>query len=62
MIAIGRLSMLSKHEVNQRLHGLSGVRIDSSDSGWPLGGSKTRMESSASKDTPQLNQQGFYSS
>ena len=52
MIAIGRLKMLSKHEADQRLHGLSGVGIDSPGSGWPLGGSKTRMESSASKDTP----------
>ena len=52
MIAIGRLSMLSKHEANQRFHGLSGVGIDSLGSGWSLGGSKTRMESSASKDTP----------
>ena len=33
MIAIGRLSTLSMHEENQRLHGLSGVGIDSSDSG-----------------------------
>ena len=40
MIAIGRLSMLSKHEANQRLHGLSGVGMDSPDFGWPLGGSK----------------------
>ena len=31
-------------------------------SGWPLGGSKTQMESSASKDTPHPNQRGFYSS
>ena len=51
MIAIGHLSMLSKHEANQRLHGLSGVGIDSTGSGWPLGGAKTRMESSVSKDT-----------
>ena len=52
MIAIGRLSVLSKHESDQRLEGLSGVGIDSPGSGWPLGGSKTRMESFASKDTP----------
>ena len=52
MIAIGRLNVLSKHEANQRLHGLSGVRIDSPGFGWSLGGSKTRMESSTSKDTP----------
>ena len=62
MIAIGRLSMLSKREANQRLHNLSGVGIDSLGSGWPIGGSKTRMKSSASKDTPQLNQRGFYPS
>ena len=46
------LSMLSKCELDQRLHGLSGVGIDYSWSGWPLGGSKTRMESFASKDLP----------
>ena len=44
--------MLSEHESDQRLEGLSGVGIDSLGFGWPLGGSKTRMESSASKDTP----------
>ena len=48
---IGRLSVLSKHGADQRLHGLSGVGIDSPGFGWPLGGSKTRMESSTSKDT-----------
>ena len=51
MIAIDHLSVLSKHELDQRLHGLSGVGIDYPCSGWTLGGSKTRMESSASKDT-----------
>ena len=56
MIAIGHLNVLSKHEANQRLHGLSGVGIDSPGFGWSLSGSKTRMESSASKDTPcQIN-------
>ena len=56
MIAIGRLSVLPKHESDQRLEGLSGVRIDLPGSGWRLGGSKTRMESFASKDTPcQIN-------
>ena len=52
MIAIDHLSVLSKHESDQRLDGLSGVGIDYPCSGWPLGGSKTRMESSAAKDTP----------
>ena len=52
MIAIGRLSVLSKHESDQRLEGLSGVGTDLPGSGWPLGGSKTRMKSSASKDSP----------
>ena len=52
MIAIGRLSVIFEHESYQRLQGLSGVRIDSVGSSWPWGGSKTRMESSASKDTP----------
>ena len=33
------------------MEGLSGVGIDLPGSGWPLGGFKTRMESSASKDT-----------
>ena len=46
------LSVLSKCESNQRLHGLSGVGIDYPCSGWPLGGFETRMESSTSKDTP----------
>ena len=44
----------SKHEPDQRLQGLSGVGIDYPCSGWPLGGSKTRMESFASEDTPCL--------
>ena len=59
MISIGRLSMLSNHEENQRLYGLSGVRIDSSYYSWPLGGSKTRMESSTSKDTPLAKSAGL---
>ena len=42
------LSVLSKRESDQRLHGLSGVGIDYSWAGWPLGGSETGMESSAS--------------
>ena len=46
------LSVLSKCESYQRLHGLSRVGIDYSWSGWPLGGSETRMEFSASKDPP----------
>ena len=49
---IDHLSVLSQHESNRRLHGLSGVGIDYACSGWPLGGSKTGMESSASRDTP----------
>ena len=49
---IGRLSVLSKHQSNRRLEGLNGAGIDFPGYGWPLGGSKTRMESSASKDTP----------
>ena len=40
------------HEPDRRLQGLSGVRIEYPCSCWPLGGSKTRMESSTSKDTP----------
>ena len=46
------LSVISKCELDQGLHGLSGVGIDYSWSGWPLGGSETRMESSASEDLP----------
>ena len=41
MIGVDHLSVLLKHESNQRLHGLSGVGIDYSWFGWPLGGSKT---------------------
>ena len=52
MIAFDHLSVLSKRESDQRLHGLSRVGIDYPCSGWPLGGSETGMESSASKDTP----------
>ena len=52
MIAFDHLSVVSKRELDQRLHGLSGVRIDYPYFGWPLGGSKTGMESSASKDSP----------
>ena len=44
------LSVLSKCESDQRLHGLSRVGIDYSWFSWPLGGSETGMESSASKD------------
>ena len=40
------------HEPDRRLQGLSGVGIECPCSSWSLGGSKTRMESSASKDTP----------
>ena len=50
MIVIDYLSLLSKRESDQRLHGLSRVGIDYSWSGWPLGGSEIGMESSASKD------------
>ena len=49
---IDYLSVLSKHKPDQRLQGLSGFGTDSQCSGGPLGGSKTQMESSASKDTP----------
>ena len=46
------LSVLSKCESDQRLHGLNRVGIDYPWSGWPLGGSETGMESSASKEHP----------
>ena len=62
MIGVYHLRVLLKHELDKRLHGLRGVGIDYSWFGWPLGGSKIRMESFASKDTPNPNQWGFYSS
>ena len=62
MVGIDHSSVLLKHESDQRLHGLSGVGIDYPWFGWPLGGPKTLMESSASKDTPHPNKWGFYSS
>ena len=49
MIAIDHLSVFSKHESDQRLHGLSGVGTYYPCSGWHLGGSKTHLR-------------GFYSS
>ena len=51
MITIGCLSVLSKHKSDLRLEGFSGVGIDLPGFSWSLGGSKTRMESSTSKDT-----------
>ena len=53
------LSMLPKCESDQRLHGLSGVRIDYPCSSWPLGGFETGMESSTSKDTPYQISRAF---
>ena len=47
--------MISKHDPCRRLQGLSGVEIEHLCSSWSLGGSKTRMEASASKDTPSCN-------
>ena len=52
MTAIDHFSVFSKHESDQRLHGLSGVKTDYPCFGWPLGGFKTRMEPSSFKDTP----------
>ena len=49
------LNMISKHETDRRLQGLSGVGIECPYSSWSLGGSKTRMEAFASKDTPSRN-------
>ena len=46
------LESASENKPDKRLQGLSEVGIDYPCSGCPLGGSKTRMESSASKDTP----------
>ena len=46
------LNMIYRHETDRRLQGLSGVGIECPYSSWSLGGSKTRMEASASKDTP----------
>ena len=52
MITIDGLNVISMHEPDRILQGLSGVGIEYPCSSWPLGGSKTSMESSASKDTP----------
>ena len=49
---IGRLCALSKHEADQRLHGLSGVGIDSPGSDWPLGGFKTQWNPLHSRTPP----------
>ena len=50
--------MISKRDPCRRLQGLSGVGIEHLCSSWSLDGSKTRMEASASKDTP-LSTTGF---
>ena len=55
MLAIDGSPMISKRDLCSRLQGLSGVGIERLCSSWPLGGSKTRMEASASKDTPSRN-------
>ena len=55
MITIDGLNMIFRHETDQRLQGLSGVGIECPYSSWSLGGSKTQMEASASKDTPSRN-------
>ena len=55
MRAIDGSPMISKRDLCSRLQGLSGVEIERLCSSWPLGGSKTRMEASASKDTPSRN-------
>ena len=47
--------MISKRDPCRRLQGLSGVGIEHLCSSWSLDGSKTRMEASASKDTPPLS-------
>ena len=43
--------MISKRDLCSTLQGLSEVGIEHLCSSWPLGGSKPRMEASASKDT-----------
>ena len=55
MITVDGLNVISEHETDRRLQGLSGVGIEGPYSSWSLGGSTTRMESSASKDTPSSN-------
>ena len=52
MITIDGLNVIFRHEPDRKLQGLSRVGIECPCSSWSLGGSKTRMESSASKDTP----------
>ena len=41
MITVDRLNVISRHETNRRLQGLSGVGIEGPYSSWSLGGSKT---------------------
>ena len=55
MIAIDGSNMISKCDPCRRLQGLSGVGIEHLCFSWSLGGSKTRMEASSSKDTPSCN-------
>ena len=57
MITIDRLNMISRHKTDRRLHELSGLRIECPYSSWSLGSYRTRMEASASKDTPLSQQQ-----
>ena len=55
IITTDSLNVISMHEPDRRLQGLSGVEIECPCSSWSLGGSKTRMESFASKDTPSCS-------
>ena len=41
MITIDGLNVISMHELDRRLQGLSRVGIEYPCSSWPLGGSKT---------------------
>ena len=45
-------NVITMHEPDRRLQGLSEVGIEYPCSCWPLGDSKTQIESSASMDTP----------
>ena len=45
-------NVISTYEPNRSLQGLSGVGNEYSCFSWPSGGSKTRIESFASKDNP----------
>ena len=52
MIPIDSSNMISMYEPDRSLQGLNGVGNEYSCFSWSSDGSKTQMESFASKDTP----------